>query len=137
MVHGNCSVNSLRNGLGNGWENGDLDLHLHLLIYNKIWKSSRSIQNDVIKCCKMMSPHSNVCCDVRASLWTTYTREIFVDFFRCQLAGADPGFSIGGGVNPPVGGTNLQFCQHFPKNFMKLWKLWAVGGGDTCREHPP
>ena len=31
--------------------------------YNIICKSFRSIQNDVIKCCKMMS-HSNNCCVV-------------------------------------------------------------------------
>ena len=44
-------------------------------------------QNDVIKCHKMMSPHSNVCCDadldLQDSLWTTYTHEFL--YILCQL----------------------------------------------------
>ena len=45
-----------------------------------------------------------------------------------RLTGADTGFPIGGGINPPGGG-----CQHtnLPdslKNCMKLRKFWSVGG---------
>ena len=42
--------------------------------------------------------------------------------------GADPGFPLGGGANPPGGGANLCFCQKFPKNHMKLRKFWVMGG---------
>ena len=45
-----------------------------------------------------------------------------------HISGADPGFPIGGGANHPGGGANLWFCQYFPKHYMKLRKLWAVGG---------
>ena len=45
-----------------------------------------------------------------------------------NVSGADPGFLIGGGTNPPGGGTNIQICQIFPKKCMKLRKFWSVGG---------
>ena len=35
----------------------------------------------------------------------------------------------GGGADPPGGGANIQICQVFPKNCMKLRKFWSVGGG--------
>ena len=43
----------------------------------------------------------------------------------------------GGGGNLPGGGTNLWFCQNFPKNFMNLRIFWAVGAGGARRERPP
>ena len=52
------------------------------------------------------------------------------------FAGADPGFSVGGGANPPGESTNLWCYQKFPKNRMKLRKFWAVRGGLTCWGHP-
>ena len=33
------------------------------------------------------------------------------------------------GDNPPGGGANLRFCQHFPKNCMKLRKFLCRRGG--------
>ena len=50
------------------------------------------------------------------------------------ITGADPGFPVGEGANPPGGGG----CQHmilpnFEKNCMKLRKFWAVGGGGGDR----
>ena len=33
------------------------------------------------------------------------------------------------GANPLGGGANIQICQIFPKNCMKLRKCWSVGGG--------
>ena len=46
-----------------------------------------------------------------------------------MYAGADPGFSVGGGANPPGGGPNLRFYQKFPKkSCMKLRKFWAATG---------
>ena len=42
---------------------------------------------------------------------------------------ADPEFNPGGGINPSGGGgANIQFCQIFPKNCMKL-KEFGWGGG--------
>ena len=46
-----------------------------------------------------------------------------------MYSGADPGFLIGWGANPPGGGANIQICQIFPKNCMKLRKFWSMGGG--------
>ena len=37
----------------------------------------------------------------------------------------DPGFPVGGGANPP-GGTNIRFCQIFPKNFIKLQEFGSA-----------
>ena len=51
------------------------------------------------------------------------------------VSGADPGFLVGGGANPPRGGANTQICQIFPKNCMKLRKFWSVGGG-ARQGHP-
>ena len=45
-----------------------------------------------------------------------------------MLTGADPRFSVGGGANPPGESANIQICQVFPKNCMKLRKFWSVGG---------
>ena len=42
--------------------------------------------------------------------------------------GADPGFLIGGGTNPQGGGVNIQICQIFPPNYMKIRKFWSIGG---------
>ena len=41
-------------------------------------------------------------------------------------SGTDPGFPVEGGCQPSMGR-----CQHasFPKNFVKLRKVWSVGGG--------
>ena len=49
--------------------------------------------------------------------------------------GADPGFPVGGGANPP-GGRQHMILPNFMKNCMKLRKFWAVGGG-AHRAHPP
>ena len=43
------------------------------------------------------------------------------------FAGADPGFPVGGGANPP-GGRQHMILPNFAKNCMKLRKFWAVGG---------
>ena len=37
-----------------------------------------------------------------------------------QFSVSDPGFPRGGGANPPGAGANIEFCQIFPKNCMKL-----------------
>ena len=39
-----------------------------------------------------------------------------------SLAGADPGVLV-------EGGANIQICQIFPKNCLKLRKFWSVRGG--------
>ena len=56
-------------------------------------------------------------------------------FPLASSSGADPGFPVGGGANPPGGGANIWFCQIFWKNCMKLRKFWAVGGAH--RAPPP
>ena len=38
---------------------------------------------------------------------------------KAPWTGADPGFPVGGGAN-------LQLCPKFPKNCIKLQKVWAV-----------
>ena len=48
---------------------------------------------------------------------------------RCVVA--DPGFTVGGGANPP-GGGNLRICQNFSKKCMKLQTFWAIGGGGAA-----
>ena len=45
------------------------------------------------------------------------------------MSGADSGFSVGGGDNPPGRGANLRFYQKCPKNRMKLRKFGVVGWG--------
>ena len=48
-----------------------------------------------------------------------------------KISGADPGFLVGGDVNPPGRGANIQICQIFIQNCIKLKKFWSVvGGGD-------
>ena len=42
-------------------------------------------------------------------------------------SGADPGFPVGGGANPR-GGRQHTILPNFPKNCMKLRKVWSVGG---------
>ena len=42
--------------------------------------------------------------------------------------GADPGFPIGGGANPPGGGANLRFCQKFPKKLHEIEKILGRRG---------
>ena len=44
-----------------------------------------------------------------------------------RSTGADPGFPVGGGANPP-GGRQHMILPNFVKNCMKLRKFWAVGG---------
>ena len=60
-----------------------------------------------------------------ANIQTFRENSIFSQEIR---AGADPGFAVGWGANPPGRGANLQFWQNFPKNSMKLRKFWTVGG---------
>ena len=43
--------------------------------------------------------------------------------------GADPGFTVGGGANPPGGGRQHTNLPDFPKNCMKLGKFCPWGGG--------
>ena len=45
-------------------------------------------------------------------------------------AGADPGLLVGGGAN-------IQICQIFPKNCMKLRKFWSMGRGGGALGAPP
>ena len=53
----------------------------------------------------------------------------------CQLQsnsrpcpGADLGFPIGGGADPPGGGRQHTILSNFPENCMKSRKFWALGG---------
>ena len=55
----------------------------------------------------------------------------------CLLAGADTGFPVGGGTNPPGGGHQHKNLPDLSKNCMKLRKFWSVGGGAVRRERPP
>ena len=52
-----------------------------------------------------------------------------------HLCFADPGFLVGGGANLPEGGANIQICQIFLKNCMKLRKFWSMGGTHRGRPH--
>ena len=47
----------------------------------------------------------------------------------CTIAGADPGFPIGGGANPPGGGRQHTILPDFLKNCMKFRNIWSVGEG--------
>ena len=40
-------------------------------------------------------------------------------------SGADPGFPVGGGANPPGGAPRYDFAKFCKKNCMKLRKFWA------------
>ena len=42
-----------------------------------------------------------------------------------------------GGSNPPGEGANIQFCQIFPKNCMKLRKFWSGVGVVRAPARPP
>ena len=57
---------------------------LHLLIYNQICKSARSIQNDVIKCYKMMSSNVAKWCHHITSGVMTCQPVNFARFIRCR-----------------------------------------------------
>ena len=35
--------------------------------------------------------------------------------FLLPVPGADPGFPVGGGANPPGGGANIQICKNVQK----------------------
>ena len=52
-----------------------------------------------------------------------------------ELAGVDPGFSIGGGTNP-LGGHVHMILPNFPDNCMKLRKVWAIGEGHMLGHTP-
>ena len=43
-------------------------------------------------------------------------------------AGADPGFPVGGGANPPGCGRQHTILPNYLENCMKLRKFWPVGG---------
>ena len=45
----------------------------------------------------------------------------------------DPGFSVGGGANPPGRGRKPMTLANFPKNCMKLINFWPVGGSSWIR----
>ena len=71
------------------------------------------------------------------SLCSSYFHDLFI-----SRGGADPGFLVGEGANPPGGGANIQICQIFPKKCMKLRKFWFVGGRPPpwihhCRVYSP
>ena len=51
-----------------------------------------------------------------------------------ELAGADPGFSIGGGTN--LWGDQHMILPNFPDNCMKLRKVWAIGERAHAGAHP-
>ena len=51
-----------------------------------------------------------------------------LDQTNVSLAGADPGFPVGGGANPP-GAPTYDFANFWEKNCMKMRKFWAVEGG--------
>ena len=48
--------------------------------------------------------------------------------FFYTRAGADPGFPLGGGRQPTRRGTNLQFCQNFPKKLHEIAKMLGHRG---------
>ena len=50
------------------------------------------------------------------------------------LAGADPGFPVGGGTSPAGGAIGTyDFAKIFQKKHMKLRTFWAVGRGAPIR----
>ena len=51
-----------------------------------------------------------------------------------HTVGADTGFSVGGGANPP-GGRQHTNLSDFPENCMKLRKFWSVGGAPPWIRH--
>ena len=57
--------------------------------------------------------------------------------FITWSTGPDPGFSVGGGVDPFWGGFGLQ-CGHFSvKMYAKTKELGPVGGGRAPARPPP
>ena len=54
-----------------------------------------------------------------------------------SYSGADPGFLVGGGANPPGGGAPTYNFANFAKNCMKLRTFWAVEGGGARRGRRP
>ena len=46
-----------------------------------------------------------------------------------MISGADPGFPIGEGANPPGGGRQYTNLPDLLKNCIKLRKFRSVGGG--------
>ena len=42
---------------------------------------------------------------------------------RGTQTGADPGFLVGGGANPPGGAANIPICQIFPKKLHEIKKI--------------
>ena len=54
-----------------------------------------------------------------------------------RVSGADPGFPLGGGADPPVGAPTYDFVK-FPQKLHEIKKIWAVGGraGGTPLDPP-
>ena len=52
-----------------------------------------------------------------------------------SVAGADTGFLVGGGANPPGGDTNIQIFQIFPKKCMRFWSGGAHRGSPPWIRH--
>ena len=65
----------------------------------------------------------HILCFSSRSIMTGMHLESFI-----SIAGADPGFPVGGGANPRGGGRQHMILPNFVKNYMKLRKFWAVGG---------
>ena len=61
--------------------------------------------------------------------WNEYLR-------RTYYTGPDPGFSVGGGHGPILGGFGLQRGHFSVKMYAKMKELGPVGGG-VCRARPP
>ena len=57
--------------------------------------------------------------------------------FSMHMAGPDPGFSVGGGMDPFWGGFGLQRGYFSVKMYAKTKELGPVGGGGACTDTPP
>ena len=65
-------------------------------------------------------------------MYSPFTKKLehyahFIQFQRDILTGADPGFPVGGGANTWGGGCHHTILPNFPKNCMKVKKIWAMG----------
>ena len=51
--------------------------------------------------------------------------------------GADPGFHVGGGANPPGGGAPTYNFANFSEKLHEIEKILGRGGGGVARRGPP
>ena len=57
--------------------------------------------------------------------------------FKQLTTGADPGFPVGRGANPPLRGRQHMILPNFPKNCMKLRIFWVMGRAPGTPLDPP